>query len=536
MSYKAKFRILAFICLCFLLLTPYAIPSVQAADDSAVSISFSGSENEPMSNVLFRLYRVADTDRQWCEEYADYQIDVDWSSDTSISSAAGMLKDYIQRDGKDALLESKTNAAGKATFSGMDNGVYLLVGESCLKNGNVYYPVPVLFSVPLPLSEACIQVKYESHPQGSTGGGSGGSPGSGSVPQTARLHVLKVWDDDGWDGRPQSVDVQLLRDGSVFDTQILSSQNDWRFTWNGLSENYQWTVVEATIPEGYTVSSETNGETVVLNNHHEASTEPIEPTDPSDPTSPEDAPTEPSQPNLPQDETEAITKLPQTGLFWWPPILLSAFGVCFLIGFLILKKEYKLTRYALISCGSILILFAAAWTGANIREEYLSEKASQQVLLQIKDTFETDSDVLEQTPDYEIAPNAEMPTITIDGRRYIGTLSIPSLSIELPILKEYNEAAMNIAPCLYQGSIYTNDAIIAGHSYRSHFGPIHNLSEGDTVSFTDADKNEFVYQVLSVEIIDGIDVEGLFAGDWDLSLFTCTADSLHRVVVRCRLQ
>jgi len=43
------------------------------------------------------------------------------------------------------------------------------------------------------------------------------------------------------------------------------------------------------------------------------------------------------------------------------------------------------------------------------------------------------------------------------------------------------------------------------------------------------------YTVSGVETLGGKDVAGMNAGDWDLTLFTCTYGGAGRVVVRCRL-
>ena len=48
------------------------------------------------------------------------------------------------------------------------------------------------------------------------------------------LTVRKVWVDDGVD-RPDSITVQLLRDGEVYDKVELKQSNQWVYTWDDLS-------------------------------------------------------------------------------------------------------------------------------------------------------------------------------------------------------------------------------------------------------------------------------------------------------------
>ena len=132
-----------------------------------------------------------------------------------------------------------------------------------------------------------------------------------------------------------------------------------------------------------------------------------------------------------------------------------------------------------------------------------------------------------------------MPAVKIQDNDYIGVVSVPALGLELPVMSDWSYARLDIAPCRYSGSAYADDLVIAGHSYRSHFSPLWQLSGGEEVIFTDTVGNVFTYKVTSVETVQPTDIE-LMVGDpddadkgWDLTLFTCTYDSRARVAVRC---
>ena len=138
-----------------------------------------------------------------------------------------------------------------------------------------------------------------------------------------------------------------------------------------------------------------------------------------------------------------------------------------------------------------------------------------------------------EIPDYILNPNMDMPEQNIDGDDYIGVLKIPSLSLELPIISRWNDARLRTAPCRYVGSAYTDDMVIAGHNYDSHFGRLKTLDIDDEVSFVDMAGNEFVYRVVETEILQPTAIEEMQSGDWDLTLFTCTIGGRTRVTVRC---
>lgn len=178
---------------------------------------------------------------------------------------------------------------------------------------------------------------------------------------------------------------------------------------------------------------------------------------------------------------------------------------------------------------------AAANAMESLRKLVVSEAA---VTMDSLPTGETpDGEPWEsEVPDYILNPGMPMPEETVDGRDYIGILSIPAADMELPIQSAWSYPNLKASPCRYTGSVYTNDMIIAGHDYRTHFRALRDLTGGERVIFTDADGNMFAYNVSLIETIGGSDVEGLVAGAaeaWDLTLFTCTADGASRVAIRC---
>ena len=122
----------------------------------------------------------------------------------------------------------------------------------------------------------------------------------------------------------------------------------------------------------------------------------------------------------------------------------------------------------------------------------------------------------------------------MDGQNCIGVLEIPSLSLSLPVLSTWSDAGLRLAPCRYQGSASRGDLIIAAHNYRRHFGTLHRLCAGDAVFFTDAAGNRFAYAVSYTEQLAGTAVAEMAAGDWDLTLFTCTAGGKDRLAIRCK--
>lgn len=129
--------------------------------------------------------------------------------------------------------------------------------------------------------------------------------------------------------------------------------------------------------------------------------------------------------------------------------------------------------------------------------------------------------------------SAEMTEVEIDGHSYIGYLSLPTESLELPVMSDWNYDQLRIAPCRYYGSTKTDDLVIAGHNYIWHFGPIENLVPGDPVYFTDMDGVTTAYEVAEVDTLSATAVEEMTGSGFDLTLFTCNYSGQARVTVRC---
>lgn len=129
---------------------------------------------------------------------------------------------------------------------------------------------------------------------------------------------------------------------------------------------------------------------------------------------------------------------------------------------------------------------------------------------------------------------SEMPTAKVDGYDCIGILSIPVLDLELPVLTDWSYAKLKIAPCLYYGTYYEADFVIAAHNYQSHFGRLSELRQGDVVLFEDMSGAVYCYEVVLIETLSADATEQMITSGFDLSLYTCTPSGAGRVTVRCK--
>jgi sortase A len=132
-------------------------------------------------------------------------------------------------------------------------------------------------------------------------------------------------------------------------------------------------------------------------------------------------------------------------------------------------------------------------------------------------------------------PAEEMPVVAVGGNDYVGSLSVPALGLELPVLSVLDYNQLKLSPCRYYGSIVTDNLVVAAHNYITHFGYLGELEQGDEVVYTTMDGYSVPYRVTKVESLPAASIEEMIsAGDADLTLFTCTYTGEARVTVRCQ--
>lgn len=294
----------------------------------------------PAADVGFSIYRVGDhiNDFQfdWTYEYSVYQLTMDIDNAQELAQT---LASYVARDNKEAYQTSKTQKDGTAIFENIPDGLYLIIGTMVSSGSYQYYPVPALVFLPytgengFPSRDVAVTVKYETTHHSSSS-------------STVSRKAIKVWEGDEEDTRPESIAVQLLRNGEISKEAVLNEENGWRIVWTDLSDRYEWTIVEKDVPDGYTSSVKRDSGTFIITNQKEETPEPVptptptpEPTPGTTPT-PEPAPTPElvSEPEL-TPTLESPNKLPQTSQNWTSVIVMAGVGIICLIVGTVLKKH-----------------------------------------------------------------------------------------------------------------------------------------------------------------------------------------------------
>lgn len=289
---------------CALTVALGAAPAQAATFDEAqadLSLTVSCEQGGvPQQGVSYSLYRVADVSEeleyQLVDAFAGYAVDLsDLGKETAETLAA-----YAVRDSLEPFAQGATGEDGQLVFSatetGLEKGLYLLVGEAYVEGEHLWAQEPALVCLPVPDGRGAWSAAVTVSPKTSDEGA------------VTSLEVHKVWSDGDAADRPSSVTVQLLCDGEVADEAELNVANNWRCDWSDLAPGHVWTAVEKSVPEGYTVSVTREGAGVVISNTKETPATPATPATPGE-------------------------KLPQTGQLWWPvPVLLAVGLLCLIVG------------------------------------------------------------------------------------------------------------------------------------------------------------------------------------------------------------
>ena len=190
------------------------------------------------------------------------------------------------------------------------------------------------------------------------------------------------------------------------------------------------------------------------------------------------------------------------------------------------EKGNLLIRLAL-----ILILLALLLLFHNWWEDFSAGNASHSVISDMQSVMETQN--VETERKEEAQRPLQMQEMIIDGYAYIGYLHIPALEVELPVLSEWSDEGLKIAPARHFGAVLTNDLVIAAHNYRRHFGALGTLRDGDEVTFTEMDGFVNHYIVRKVVTIQGTDLQEVMYNPYDLVLYTCTTGGKKRLAAYC---
>ena len=331
-------------------LSASAVPT--STNTGSVTVEFQ-HKGYPIKDAQFRIYLIAtETANGYAltGDFTNYSVSLDNLNSDALNGLATALAAYVARDSVNPTAQGKTNSQGDISFSDLEEGLYLIIGDPVTEGSIIY--TPQSFIVAIPYVDANGKKVYDvvSEPKQDI-------YNSDAQGATINRTVRKVWENTGSKNRMNSVVIQLLKNGQVYDEVTLDATNGWEHSWKDLDVSYRWQVVEKAVPARCTISVAQDGVTFIVTNTYDTPdtptsdpdspgnpTNPSDPSNPSNPTTPSDPsnpsnPANPSNPTNPGGPSNSSPNLPQTGQLWWPVPVFVSVGVIFFALGIVLKKR-----------------------------------------------------------------------------------------------------------------------------------------------------------------------------------------------------
>ena len=305
-----KNRLLLFIICAVCVFLPFCA-DVFAKDvsDPSLTIHYGAGKTE------FSLYRVADFSETGIfkvvepfDKYADtikglktmeeHDSD-DWRN------LAVTLESLVTEKGIRAAEKKFTDEKGNVEWKDISKGLYLLLAKQTKDSKYIYTPSPILVTVPNRDASDKWNCQVEiAH----------NKLKKDEIEKKVTLEAVKIWKDSGnKDKRPASIEVNLYKNGKLYDTAVLKEKNNWKYQWNDLSAKYKWTLAEKNVPSQYEVEYSSEGDTIYVINEYKT-------------------PEKHKKPEKVQS-SKNDKEITQAGQLWWPVPILCMLGMaCILIG------------------------------------------------------------------------------------------------------------------------------------------------------------------------------------------------------------
>ena len=200
-------------------------------------------QKEPIVGAELSVYYVAtvskDAEGKLLYDYTEAFAPLDVALDDA--ALAAKLDAFVSQNNVPSI-KIITNAQGTASCDALPLGLYF-VNQTGLVEG--FAPcTPFLVTIP---NENDGEYVYDVNASPKT-----------DVARLTNITIQKVWNTDASTKVVDSVTVQLLRDGVVVETAVLSDQNNWKVTYTNLPESDAYSIVEVDVPEGFTATYSKN--------------------------------------------------------------------------------------------------------------------------------------------------------------------------------------------------------------------------------------------------------------------------------------
>lgn len=227
----------------------------------SLELLYSSGEMQ-FDDLNIQLYKVAEVSEDFqytlSGKFADYPISIDdISSQGEWKQLSTTLNSYMLADNISPTKTAVTDRNGKAVFSDLSCGLYLVSAVDAVQNNKIYHFSEFVISIPTVNDYGNVNYNISAKPK---------SVKTEPLNNQVEYKAIKLWKDSNSDERPSSVEIAIYKNGLVQESKILNSENNWSYFWRAVDDGSEWTVIERNIPNGYKVSIEKNAESFVIVN------------------------------------------------------------------------------------------------------------------------------------------------------------------------------------------------------------------------------------------------------------------------------
>lgn len=246
-------------------LTTQAATRVDTGLRGSLTLTY-GYDGQMFAGLNIRIYRVAEI-----SEFADFALtgafaalpisleniktQEEWREIASTASA------YVVSEEIPADNEIPTGENGTVTFTDLSLGLYLVYMVRAEQEDGYCHFDSFMISVPTLDEEDNWVYDVVARPK---------SFHKVIVPKQISYTVNKLWRDEGHEHlRPQTISIEVYRDGEFVETVVLSAENNWTYTWTTTDDGAIWQAVETDVPDGYSVTLEQDGNYFFVTNSYD---------------------------------------------------------------------------------------------------------------------------------------------------------------------------------------------------------------------------------------------------------------------------
>lgn len=242
----------------------YALTPLDPTADASLTLHYQ-KEAQVFPDLQISIHRVAeafqDGSFKLIAPFSSYSVNIyNVTSQAQWKNIATTLGSYIVANQIAPDRVEKTDETGTAVFEHLETGLYLVREVVAENNNGTYVFNQFMVYLPTPQTDGSFDYHVDANPKCVN-----------YVPKT-QYRVTKLWNDAGHQSdRPAQITVDIYKDGTLHESQILDASNNWSYIWYVSDEDHsEWIVVERAVSEDYTVTVQQNGSSFSIINTYKS--------------------------------------------------------------------------------------------------------------------------------------------------------------------------------------------------------------------------------------------------------------------------